>query len=50
EGQITSFKKQLDNPQFTERAPEELVTKTKNALLDAEKKSQDISEKLSQLN
>ncbi|MCB1080743.1 MAG: valine--tRNA ligase [Chlamydiia bacterium] len=50
ESQIASFKKQLDNPQFTERAPEELVTKTKNALLDAEQKSQDISSKLSQLN
>jgi len=45
--QIASLKKQLSNPNFLERAPEPLVTKTKNALSAAEQKSQEISEKLS---
>jgi len=45
--QIVSLKKQLSNPNFLERAPAPLVTKTKNALSAAEQKSQDISDKLS---
>ena len=46
--QTASLQKQLSNPNFLEKAPQALVEKTKNTLLETEKKIQEISEKLSE--
>ena len=44
--QIESLKKQLSNPNFIERAPKELVDKTKQNLTSLETTLTEISEKL----
>ena len=46
EKQINQLKGQLSNSNFVERAPEELVTKTKNLLQEAEQKLADILQKI----
>jgi len=47
--QITSLTRQLSNPTFVERAPKELVTRTKKNLVDAKQALDEITEKLSHL-
>lgn len=44
--QVASIKKQLDNPQFTRRAPKELVKETKEKLLKLEESLETTKEKI----